>query len=128
MIVVDSSALIEIILDAPAAIACMDALEAADEVLISAGTMTECLIVAFGHKAEQPLKNLFDRFGLTVIPVTEARAQAAAQGYQRYGRGWHAAGLNFGDSFAYAPAKEYGCPLLFVGDDFSKTDVASALA
>jgi len=128
VIVVDSSALIEIILDAPAAEACMEALEAAKEVLISAGTMTECLIVAFGHEAERPLGDLFDHFGLTVIPLTEARARAAGQSYKQYGRGWHAAGLNFGDCFAYALAKEHGCPLLFIGDDFAKTDVVSALA
>ena len=128
MIVVDSSALIEIISNAKAAEACMHTLEAADEVLISAGTMTECLIVALGHKAEQPLRELFDHFGLTVAPLTEARAQAAADSYRRYGKGWHPAGLNFGDCFAYALAKEVDCPLLFVGDDFAKTDIASALA
>ncbi len=127
MIVVDSSALVEIIIDAPRATACMDALEAADEVLISAGTMLECLIVAFGRKAEEPLQALFGQFGLRVEPVTEQRARAAADAYRRYGRKWHAAALNFGDCFAYALAKEHDCPLLFVGGDFALTDVKPAL-
>lgn len=128
MIVVDTSALIEIILDAPQADACMTAIESAESVAISAGTMTESLIVAIGHAAEGPLTVLFDRFGLDVIPVTEGRAKEVARAYRRYGKGWHAAGLNFGDCFAYALAMELDCPLLFVGKDFAKSDVKSALA
>ena len=127
MIVVDSLALIEIILDAPRADACIAELENADTVLISAGTMAECLIVATGHHAERPLMSLFERFGLEVIPVTQERAKSSARAYRRYGKGWHAAGLNFGDCFAYALAKELDCPLLFVGEDFSRTDVKAAL-
>jgi ribonuclease VapC len=128
VIVVDTSALIEIIVDGDQAQACMDALENADRIYISAGTMVECLIVAFGRKAEQPLRDLFDFFGLRVEPVTAARAQAAGAGYRRYGKGFHAADLNYGDSFAYALAKEHDCPLLFVGNDFALTDVTPALA
>ena len=127
MIVVDSSALIEIILDAPSADACIAALENAETVVISAGTMAESLIVATGHYAERPLIALFDRFGFDVIPLTQERAKATARAYRRYGKGWHAAGLNFGDCFAYALAKELDCPLLFLGKDFSRTDVKAAL-
>jgi ribonuclease VapC len=126
VIVVDSSALIEIILDASRADACIDELENAETVLISAGTMAESLIVAVGHDAERPLIALFDRFGLDVIPLTQERARAAARAYRRYGKGWHAAALNFGDCFAYALAKEMDCPLLFVGNDFVRTDVKVA--
>jgi len=127
VIVVDSSALIEIIIDGPHAEACMTALENAETAIISAGTMTESLIVAIGHYAEQPLKALFDQFGFDVIPVTQERAKAAAEGYRQYGKGWQAAGLNFGDSFAYALAKELDSPLLFIGKDFARTDVKSVL-
>ena len=63
-----------------------------------------------------------------MVPLTEAGARAAARAYRRYGKKWHATALNYGDSFAYALANEHDCPLLFVGDDFSRTDVASALA
>jgi ribonuclease VapC len=127
VIVVDSSALIEIILDASRADACIAALESEDRVLVSAGTMAECLIVAIGHDAEQPLSALFERFGLDVVPVTQERAKAVAGAYRGYGKGRHRAGLNFGDCFAYALAKEFGCPLLFVGQDFPRTDVKAAL-
>ena len=127
MIVVDNSALIEIVLNAPAADACIAALEGAHDVLMSAGTMAECLIVALGHDAERPLTDLFDGFGLRIIPVTAERARAAAEAYRHYGKGWHAAHLNFGDCFAYALAKEHDCPLLYVGDDFAKTDVKPAI-
>lgn len=128
MIVVDSSALIEIIRDAPRTDACIMALEAADTVAISAGTMAESLIVATGHHAERPLTLLFERFGLDVIPLTQERAKAAARAYRKYGKGWHPAGLNFGDCFAYALAEELECPLLYVGDDFARTDIKAALA
>ena len=128
MIVVDSSALIEIILDQPMAAACAEVLEREDEFLISAGTMAECLIVAIGHAAEQPLNDIFDRFGIQVVPLTEAGARAAARAYRRYGKKWHAAALNYGDCFAYALADERRCPLLFVGNDFALTDVVPAIA
>ena len=127
MIVVDSSALIEIILDAARADACIAALEDAETVSISAGTMAESLIVATGHSAERPLIALFERFGFDVVPLTQERAKAAARAYRRYGKGWHAAGLNFGDCFAYALAKELDRPLLFLGEDFSQTDIKAVL-
>ena len=127
MIVVDSSALIEIIRDGPRTEACIAALESADAVSISAGTMTECLIVALGHCAKEPLTQLFERFGFDVLPLTEERAKAAAAAYERFGKGRHPAALNFGDCFAYALAKELDSPLLFVGTDFAKTDVQSVL-
>jgi ribonuclease VapC len=127
VIVVDSSALVEIIMNAPGADACIAALEDADAVLMSAGTLTECLIVATGRDAKRPLLALVERFGFDVIPVTRQRAIAAGYAYERYGKGWHAAALNFGDSFAYSLAKEMDCPLLFVGKDFALTDVRRAI-
>ena len=128
MIVVDSSALVEIIRDGGRAGECIDALESAEIVRMSAGTMKESLIVATGHEAKRPLAALFERFGIEVLPVTRERAIAAAEAYGRYGKGWHAAGLNFGDCFAYGLAMELDWPLLFIGEDFSLTDVKSALS
>ncbi len=127
MIVVDTSALIEIAIDPPRALHCRRPLKEADSLLISAGTVTETLIVAGGHAVEPQMTALLDHFGLSIVPLTEERAKAAARAYRRYGRSWHAAALNFGDCFAYALAKEHDCPLLFVGHDFSKTDVKRAL-
>ena len=126
MIVVDTSALVEIALAGPRAKDCRRALLRADNLLVSAGTLTEILIVSLGRAVEPQMNALLDRFGMTIVPVTEERAKAVGRAYRSYGKGWHAAGLNFGDCFAYALAKEHDCPLLFVGDDFSLTDVKPA--
>jgi ribonuclease VapC len=62
---------------------------------------------------------------LETVPVTVAEAQRVAAAYTRWGRGLHRAALNFGDCFALANERQ--CPLLFIGDDFAKTDLQSAL-
>jgi ribonuclease VapC len=61
-----------------------------------------------------------------VAAVTPNQADIARKAFRRYGRGRHAANLNFGDCFAYALAKEKSAPLLFKGDDFGRTDVIVA--
>lgn len=127
MICVDSSALIEIAIGASQADDCRHALIEAERLVMSAATVTETLIVAFGRSAESRLRAVLDRFGIEVVPLTDQRARAAAAAYRRYGKGWHAAGLNFGDCFAYALAREYDCPLLFVGRGFALTDVRPAI-
>jgi ribonuclease VapC len=63
-----------------------------------------------------------------IVSVTPASARRIAAAYERWGRGMHPAGLNFGDCFSYEVAKERSCPLLYVGDDFSHTDLESALS
>ena len=70
---------------------------------------------------------LIDGLGLDIIPVTAASARRVAAAYDAWGKGVHPAGLNFGDCFAYEVAKAHECPLLFVGDDFTKTDIRNAL-
>nr|WP_294544264.1 type II toxin-antitoxin system VapC family toxin [uncultured Rhodopila sp.] len=127
MIAVDTSALMAILLDEPEADACMGVLEAEPQVLISAGTFAEALIVAARRGAGQKMAQLIDGLGLNVIPVTAASARRMAEAYDRWGKGVHPAGLNLGDCFAYEVAKEHGCPLLFIGNDFSRTDLESAL-
>jgi ribonuclease VapC len=127
MIVVDTSALMAIVLDEPAAQGCIDALAANQEILISAGTVAESLIVAERRKRREEMMNLIDMLGLDPIPVTPASAHRMGEAYRRWGKGIHPAGLNFGDCFAYVLAKEYACGLLYVGKDFSKTDVRSVL-
>lgn len=128
MIAVDTSALVEIALKGPQAFGCRQALLDADRVIISAGTVTEALIVSIGRQAEPQMTAILDRFGLIVVPLTEERAKAAGEAYRRYGKRFHAAALNFGDCFAYALARENDCPLLYVGKDFAVTDIRSALA
>lgn len=126
MIVVDTSALMAILLGEPQAERCAEVLERETQVLVSAGTLAEALIVARRRNVDDELSALINGLGLEVAPVTAAVAERVAQAYARWGRGVHPAGLNFGDCFAYALAQEVGAPLLFVGDDFARTDVASA--
>jgi ribonuclease VapC len=126
VIVVDTSALIAIVLREAQAPRCIRALEAETAVLASAGTIAEALIVASRRRVGREMAELLDGLTIDIATVTPAAARRVAQAYEQWGKGIHPAGLNFGDCFAYALAKEHSCPLLFIGDDFSKTDVESA--
>lgn len=127
MIAVDTSALMAIVLNEPEADACVAALEAEDDVLISAGTVAEALIVAGRRDVGEEMERLIDGLGFEVVVVTSASARRVAHAYETWGKGLHPAALNFGDCFAYEVAKEHGCRLLYVGDDFTKTGVESVL-
>ena len=127
MIAVDTSALLAIVFDEPAADRCARALEAEDRVLISAVTVAESLIVSAGRRVQDVTARLIDEFGFEIVPVTRLVALKVGAAYDRWGKGRHASNLNFGDCFAYVVARECGCPLLFVGKDFSKTDVTGVL-
>jgi ribonuclease VapC len=127
MIAVDTSALMAILLDEPQARPCMDAIAAADRLLISAGSLAEALIVAERRNVGAELAELVDGLAFEILPVTPAVARRVAEAYARWGKGVHPAGLNFGDCFAYAVAAERECPLLHVGDDFARTDLAAAV-
>lgn len=126
MIVIDTSALMAILLDEPEAAACMDALSTAEALSISAGTVAEALIVADRRGCGQEMRRLLDGLGIGVLPVTPAMARQVADAYGRWGKGINPAGLNFGDCFAYALANEMAVPLLYVGNDFSATDLSRA--
>lgn len=127
MIAVDTSALIAIALDEQSADACIAVLEAESDVLISAATFAEVLVVAAGRNIGMRVRRVLDRFDLDIVPVTPDTARFVGEIYHRWGKSFHPAALNFGDCFAYALAKERGCPLLYVGDDFAKTDIVSVL-
>lgn len=127
MIAVDTSALMAILLDEPGADACAAVLEAEDDLLISAGTIAEALIVAARRNVGEEMERLIDGLGLEVVSVTPAVARRIAHAYGRWGKGVHPAALNFGDCFAYEVAKEHVCRLLYVGGDFARTDVECAL-
>jgi ribonuclease VapC len=126
MIAIDTSALMAIVLDEPAADACIDALEAEDEILISAGTVAEALIVSAHSNVDAEVSGISDRLGFEIVAITHLRA-AHRRSYRRWGRGLHPAALNFGDCFAYEVAREHACRLLYVGDDFAKTDIEAVL-
>ena len=127
MIAVDTSALMAIILNEPEADACAAAIEAEDRVLISAGTAAEALIVAGRRNVGEEVAQLIEGLGFEIVSVTPASARRIAEVYEKWGRGVHPAALNFGDCFAYEVAKEHDCPLLYVGEDFSQTDIEAAL-
>jgi len=127
MIAVDTSALMAIALGETAADDCIKALEAEPEVLISAGTVAEALIVAARRNVAEEIAKLIDGLGFEIVAVTQASARRIADAYERWGKGVHPAGLNFGDCFSYEIAKEHSCGLLFVGNDFSRTDLKSVL-
>lgn len=127
MIAVDTSALMAILLDEPEAEDCMAAIQEADRLLISAGTMAEALIVAGRRGLGETMARLIDGLGFEIVPLTAASARRVAEIHGRWGKGVHPAALNFGDCFAYQVAVEHDCRLLYIGDDFSRTDVRPAL-
>ena len=127
MIAVDTSALMAIVLGERQSDACIAALEAEDSILISAGTVAEALVVSAHKNVREEVAGLIEDLRMQVVPVTLASAQRIGQTYARWGKGRHRARLNFGDCFAYDVAKQNACPLLYVGRDFAKTDVESAL-
>jgi ribonuclease VapC len=123
MIAVDTSALMAIVLGEAEADACIAALEKEDEILISAATIAEALIVAARRNVGDEMAKLIDGLGFNAVAVTPAAARRVALAYARWGNGVHAAGLNLGDCFAYELAREHDCPLLYVGGDFARTDI-----
>lgn len=129
--VVDSSAVIAVLTNEPAARSCIRALEAAESIQISAASVLEVRIVLesrFGSSA----RNIFDRWlastPIEIVPLTERHVEFAAEGFRRFGKGRHPAALNFGDCFSYGLAKFLGDSILFTGNDFARTDLRSALS
>lgn len=103
--------------------------EADPVVLLSAVSRVEVTFVVESRKGEAGrirLIRFFELVGAEVVPVNADQAEVACEAFRRYGKGRHPAGLNLGDVFAYALAKTTGEPLLFKGDDFSRTDLSSA--
>jgi ribonuclease VapC len=127
MMAVDTSALMAILFREERAAACAAALKTDEDVIISAGTAAEALVVAARRNLRAQMLRLIEELGMEVVPVTLASAQRVAEAHEKWGKGVHPAALNLGDCFAYAIAKEHACPLLFVGKDFAKTDIVSVL-
>ncbi|MFP5077145.1 type II toxin-antitoxin system VapC family toxin [Rhizobium sp. YIM 134829] len=127
MIVVDTSALLAILQDEPGSERLSRVLAKEQQTLLAAGNLTEAMIVASRRGLHEDMAALIATTIREVLPLTAERAERAAAAYRRFGKGFHSAGLNFGDCFAYATAEEFGCPLLFIGADFARTDLAPAL-
>jgi ribonuclease VapC len=131
--IVDTSALIAIAWNEPERARFEDVIEADPVRLISAASVLEGAIVmmrragrAAASDAVARFHELVDQLGLEIEPVSASQISIAEAAYSSFGKGMHPAGLNFGDCFAYALAKETGEALLFKGDDFAQTDVVRA--
>ena len=130
-LVIDTSALIAILLDEPEAERLIRAIGAADVRLIGAPTLVEAAAVMLARKGrvgELALDALLLRLGIEVVPMSAEAAARARGAYQRYGKGVGSPGvLNFGDCLAYGVAMAAREPLLFRGGDFTRTDVVVAV-
>jgi ribonuclease VapC len=125
-VILDSSAVVAILRAEPEALAMAQAVDRAEECAISAVSYVEAAIVIDSSRdpvASRRFDDFFREAGITIESVTPRQAEVAREAYRDFGKGRHRAGLNFGDCFAYALAKEKGEALLFKGDDFCHTDI-----
>jgi ribonuclease VapC len=124
--VIDTSALVAMMTGEPSAERLVAALESETERLVSAATVVEAALVLIGRYGDVGDAQL-DRFlrgiGAEVVPVGEEQVTLARDAGMRFGKGRHPAALNYGDCLCYALSVARQSPLLFVGDDFSKSDV-----
>lgn len=128
--IIDTSAVAAILFAQSDAEIYAGAIAQASSCKISAANFVEVSVVIEAQTKEagsRQLDSFIRRAGIAIEPVTEEQAYIARQAYADFGKGRHAAGLNFGDCFAYALAKVTGEPLLFKGRDFGRTDVETAL-
>jgi ribonuclease VapC len=135
LIVIDASAVVAILLNEKTAAALVLRLSQDAERVMSVASYLEAGTVLAGRRpsadrmsAPAYLDAFLDEVAITLIPVDAGQIRVALRARIQFGRGMgHGGELNFGDSFSYALAKTLGAPLLFVGDDFTKTDIAPAL-
>ena len=131
VIVVDSSALIAIVGKEPGFENYVAALDAAEGAVMSAANFLEVAVVLmrrFGPTGREISHRLREASSIELRAVDERQLDYAAEAFARFGRGMgQPAALNFGDCFAYALARATGAPLLFKGDDFTRTDIRSVL-
>ena len=128
--VIDTSALVAILIDEPERRRFTECIEAAASRAVSAATLLETSIVLEarqGSAAVLSLDRLLEVAAVEVVPFDAEQTRLARSAYRRYGKGRHPAGLNLGDCFTYALAVTRGEPLLCKGDDFAATDIELAL-
>lgn len=128
--ILDSSALVAILFKEPEAEQLAGMIRDTDTTAIAAPTLLETAIVAEGRTLPgmaEKLDALLGAIRPEIVPFTAEHVSLARDAWRRYGKGRHKAGLNLGDCFAYALAKERGQALLFKGDDFAATDIEPAI-
>ena len=126
--IIDTSALIAIIASEPEGDSFLQLIVDASSASISAATYLELGIVVerFPEYAKR-LDSFLSELDIEIVSVTAAQARIAREAYRHFGKGFHPAGLNYGDCFSYALSKGAGEPLLFKGNDFGKTDIEAVL-
>ncbi|MGC4105203.1 MAG: type II toxin-antitoxin system VapC family toxin [Thermomicrobiales bacterium] len=128
--IVDTSAIVRILLEEPGWLQLVDVLATEPNPSMSAASLLEVFIVLHGRRLDDEAEWVFallDTFDIEVVPVTLDHIHLGREAFRRFGKGIHArAKLNYGDCFSYALAKATGEPLLFVGDDFTHTDITPA--
>jgi ribonuclease VapC len=128
-LILDSSSVLAVLFEEEGHGRVVDTIEGADILAIGAPTLFETGMVAiavFDLRGRALVSQFLERWNVVVIPFDDRHWRAAADAFIRYGKGRHSARLNYGDCMTYAMAKIAGAPLLFVGDDFAKTDLVSA--
>jgi ribonuclease VapC len=127
--ILDTSAMVAILYREPEAPAFALLIHDAEACRISVANYVELSMVVekqLGPEGMHQADAFFRRAAISIEPVTVEQGHLARQAFLDFGKGRHKAGLNFGDCFAYALAKESGEPLLFKGNDFSETDIRAA--
>lgn len=127
--ILDASALLGVVFREPGHERLVAAMMDAEVVAVGTPTLTETGIVLharLGDAGRGMLERILDEFGIEEIPFGSVHWREAVDAFRRYGKGHHPAGLNFGDCLTYAAARLSGEPLLFVDEDFGKTDVERA--
>jgi len=125
--IVDTSAIVAIFFQEPGYETLLDSLQRATMAGVAGPTLLEASIVLgarLGRDARPLLRDFLEAIDAEVIAFGEAHWREAASAWLRYGKGRHPAALNFGDCVSYAVARVAGEALLYVGDDFARTDVA----
>lgn len=127
--IVDTSALVSLVLEEPRRESLFQKIDNADVVFVGAPSALEAAMVLSGplkRDVRPVIAAMLRRMQAEVVPFTEEHFETAISAFLRFGKGRHPAGLNFGDCMSYALARVSGHPLLYCGNDFSRTDVRSA--
>ena len=128
--IVDSSAVLAILFDESDARRHAGAIMAASPCRMSVANVLEASIAVERRSGDTAAAHALDRLletaQIELVPVTVEHLEAARRAWRRFGKGNHPAALNFGDCFAYALARSTGEPLLFKGEDFTRTDIEAA--
>jgi len=129
ILIVDTSALISVVREELGYERLIRAIEGATEVGIGTPTLTEAAIVLvskFGPAGRSILSRFLEENQVIAVPFDDRHWKIASEAFVRYGKGRHSAALNYGDCMTYATARVADAPLLFVGNDFTQTDIDAA--